>query len=401
MSLPALSAAYPVSSPAFSGLRRRKEAAPAVPPQPEAPQEGAHRLSRRGFLAGVAALGGTVALSQTNFFSWLESLWGHGEIIPASVPPNVFGAPQDTFCFLGDFGRGVGDEGGPDAVRDMAQRMFEEYQKGGYNAIFTVGDNIYPNGDILQHAAEKFEKPFAKLLGTDAKFYACLGNHDTLDGFEGDQMNYEPWNMNGQAYYKKSIAGGQVDVFVIDSNDYIGKHHFSLPLEPEQRIKALQQTRWLDAEMRASTAKWKIVASHVPLYHSAMRLDLDRDRMQFYKGMIIPIMEKYGATFVSGHEHGYENFPPINGVKQIITGGGGAPIREFNHPTENRPDARLMQNQFLKCVVDGDELKFVSINRNGDVIDGGTIPPAKAADKVSGVTVDNVWAQVKDVPAFA
>jgi acid phosphatase len=116
---------------------------------------------------------------------------------------------------------------------------------------------------------------------TDAgvKFYASLGNHDV-----STEVSYEPFHMGGKRYY--TFKSGSAQFFALDSNY----------MDPEQ-------VKWLDKELSASGARWKLCFFHHPFYSHARKHGSDVDLRQHLE----PLFQKYGVDVVlNGHDHVYE-----------------------------------------------------------------------------------------------
>ena len=201
--------------------------------------------------------------------------------------------------------------GSPDQMA-VAKSMWETYQQKPYSFVLMAGDNIYSYGEI-KLAKAYFEEPYAPLLKENVKFYAVLGNHDIIKSNNGlDQINSKPFNMSDRYYsFKKGdVNEGTVEFFAIDTNK---NAEWDIELE------------WLDQQLAKSTAPWKIVYGHHPLYSSG-RHGSDPE----LAAKLAPIFAKHKVPlYLCGHDHGYERFNPINGTTYIVNGGGGAPLYKF------------------------------------------------------------------------
>ena len=90
----------------------------------------------------------------------------------------------------------IGDNGtGDRAQYEMAQQMTKVHATFPFDLVIMLGDNMY-GGQSPADYVKKFEQPYAPLLAAGVKFQASLGNHD-----RPEQVNYKPFNMNGQRYY--------------------------------------------------------------------------------------------------------------------------------------------------------------------------------------------------------
>ncbi|NDC14406.1 MAG: metallophosphoesterase [Synechococcaceae bacterium WB9_2_170] len=148
-------------------------------------------------------------------------------------------------------------------------------------------------------------KPYRGLLQAGVPFHAVLGNHDIRTGNGDPQVAYKPFGMKGRWY---TVRQGPVEFFMLDTN-------MNAPWN--------SQLPWLKSALAASTAPWKVVVGHHPIYSSGLYGD-DPNAI----ARLTPIFAKYGVQlYINGHEHDYERTKSINGTTYLITGGGGASIR--------------------------------------------------------------------------
>ncbi len=262
-------------------------------------------------------------------------------------PSSLFAAsvsPKLRFAVIGDWGDGSDDQAA------LGNQMLTTYCKSSFDLVLASGDNIYPNG-AARHFTKKFEEPFRGLLKNDVKFHTVFGNHDVQDGRQ-DQRQYPLFNMHGQHYYTLSRGNGLVDFFMLDTTDY-----------------DLAQAGWFDNALRTSTAKWKVVVMHHPLYSSGKKhgssLKLRRK--------IEPLLTKYKVNVVfAGHDHIYERVKPQHGVQHFVTGAGGK-LRHGNMDKESTITAAGYDkdNHFMLIELDDRDLNFKAISETGELIDSG------------------------------
>ncbi|MFM7600845.1 MAG: metallophosphoesterase [Pseudanabaena sp.] len=243
--------------------------------------------------------------------------------------------------------------GSPDQFA-VAKSMWEAYQQKPYGFVLMAGDNIYSYGEISL-AKAYFEEPYAPLLSKDVNFYAVLGNHDIIKSNNGlDQINYQPFNMSDRYYSftKGDVNEGTVDFFAIDTN----------PNAPWDA-----QLAWLDQQLAKSTAPWKIVYGHHPLYSSGRHgssLELT--------AKLAPIFAKHKVPlYLCGHDHGYERSIPLDGTIYIVNGGGGAPLYKFGRS----PHTAFVSSQFSFMTFDVYQDKIITkaIATDGKVFDRAII----------------------------
>ena len=209
-----------------------------------------------------------------------------------------------------------------------------------------MGDNLY-GGEKPHDFAQKFERPYEGLLANGVKFYATLGNHD-----DPNQRFYKNFNMDGKRFYSFKPREG-VRFFSLDSN-YMDK----------------EQIDWLEKELASSGSDWKIAFFHHPLYSSGERHGPDED----LRRILEPLFIKYGVSVVfSGHEHFYERLKPQNGISYFIEG-GSAKLRKGNIGVSDRTAKGFdTDNTFMLCEINGDEMRFQTITREGKTIDSGSV----------------------------
>jgi hypothetical protein len=195
---------------------------------------------------------------------------------------------------LGDSGGGGGDQL---AVRDAMEHVPADL-------ILHAGDLAYPASTSALLDARVFHV-YESLLRS-IPLHPVLGNHDTkadggrpyLDAF------VLPENGGRERWY--SFDWGMLHVAAIDT---------------EQRLE--EQARWLDRDLGASDAPWKILLGHRPAYSSGWH-----GSHTALRETIVPVLERHGAQLsISGHDHHYERSRPIGGVTYLVTGGGGHSTR--------------------------------------------------------------------------
>ncbi len=178
--------------------------------------------------------------------------------------------------------------------------------------VVTTGDNNYPDGaaetldrNVGQYYSQ-FIGPYKGQFGPGAaenRFWPVLGNHDWVVGYPEPYLAYFTLPNNGRYY---SLQRGPVGLFALDS----------MPGEPDGWGADSAQAAWLQAELAASTARWKIVVLHHSPYSSGHHGSSEWMRWPY---------AAWGAQLVlGGHDHTYERVQR-EGVTYIVNGlGGGA-----------------------------------------------------------------------------
>jgi 3',5'-cyclic AMP phosphodiesterase CpdA len=243
------------------------------------------------------------------------------------------------FAVIGDSGTGKPEQ------YDLARQMENARAEFPFTFVLMMGDNIYgfDNGTGLK---TKFEMPYKALLDGGVKFYASLGNHD-----DRSEIFYKPFGMSGNRYY--TFKRGDVQFLALDSNY----------LDPDQ-------LEWLKTELKNSRAKWRICFFHHPLYSHARYHGPDAD----LRAQVEPVFAQFGVNVVlSGHEHVYERLKPIKGIHYIVLGNSGQLRPHDLAPSPETAKGFDTDRTFMLVEIQGNELSFQTISRNGDTVDAGVI----------------------------
>ena len=201
------------------------------------------------------------------------------------------------------------------------------------------GDNIYPEGLTLgadgipdeKRFRDMISAPFGDLVDKPEGFvnYAVLGNHDWKTsreaGFAQIELleKTEGFYMDGPFYTVKPAAGnGQIELFVVDTNMILD----SVPVfadnlnedgseastgeleETDYRSSPLTEAEmampeWLESSLKESSARWKIVVAHDPIWSSS---GSKFEQARALRKMILPAMCRYADAYFVGHEHTME-----------------------------------------------------------------------------------------------
>lgn len=271
-----------------------------------------------------------------------SSVNGDGESAIAAKPKPSKGKLLLRFVSVADTGTGARGQ------YAVARAMTAYHRQKPYNLVVLAGDNIYNNGEIEKINAV-FERPYAQLLKQGVKFYACLGNHDIRTDNGVPQMKYAGFNMQSRRYY--TFNRGQVQFFALDTN---------------HNADWQQQMIWLEKELAKSTAIWKIVFGHHPVYASGVYGSNPEFIQRF-----TPLFQKYNVqVYINGHEHHYERTVAIKGTTYVISG-GGAGTRDVGKNEWTAYSASKLS--FATYDVYADRIEVQGIATDNQVFDRGVI----------------------------
>jgi 3',5'-cyclic AMP phosphodiesterase CpdA len=250
---------------------------------------------------------------------------------------------------IGDSGRGTPEQ------HQVAAQMVRFRSAFKYNFVLMLGDNIYEGPAAPEDYRRKFEEPYRELLNSGVRFFAVLGNHD-----DPRQVSYPLFNMRGERYYSfappedpLTRLATRVEFFGLDSTN----------MDPSQLA-------WLDERLTASSADWKVVFLHHPLYTSGRY----RNASRAHRWAVEPILNRHGVHVVlSGHEHIYQRSELQNGILYFVSGGAGS-LR----PGDGVAAPFIARSydddyHFMLLEIEDDELHFQVISRAGETIDAGTL----------------------------
>jgi len=310
------------------------------------------------------------------------------EAAPASFQPVDLNKTEaiKRFAVIGDFGVGhqaryfdsLTSGSGEDAVLKVMMKTFKDKP---YASVLTMGDNVYPSGQSTLFN-EDIKRPLSGLQKEGVRFYPVLGNHDVVDPTEGGkQLDY--WGT--PRYYQSHI--GNVDIFGIDTTLFFpgyGKHKQDKAYvdNPEQAKEAgKRQLEWLDKALASSTAKYKIVYGHFPIYSQNEKLE-PPGMLKELRDDLEPILKRnHVDAYLAGHHHAYErNDYTKADIPEFISGAGGRvlspkEIKKVGMDPISPITTFIPQRHFMMFEETPNGLSFQAIDKDGQIIDQGLLPP--------------------------
>lgn len=228
-----------------------------------------------------------------------------------------------TFLAFGDFGART-------PIREEnVLRMREFMGQNRVDAILSLGDNFYNYGVKSVHDPQwqDYENTYHALA---CPFYAVLGNHDYLGDIQA-QIAYTTfsrnthWKMPSRYYDRIFVSGGEsVHMFFLDTftlsphESRMNSVAMGMPnFDVLYGQKDIEQYRWLERGLGQSTANWKVVVGHYPVFshgHHGNTDELVRD--------LLPLLKRHQVDFyLSGHDHNLE-FLRKDEINFIVSGTG-------------------------------------------------------------------------------
>ena len=218
------------------------------------------------------------------------------------------------FAAIGDQGTGEADQ------HRVALLMNEKARQDSLHFVLTLGDNIYDDGVRSAHDPQWQQKfiDVYDLPYLDIPFYATLGNHDHHKNRALHQVAFakinQKWQMPAPYYtFSKAIDYAHtIQFFALDTTPWVSK-----------KYDHVDQLLWIEHALRTSTATWKIVFAHHPVFSYGKHGHEKRLVKE-----LRPLLEKYGVDlYLNGHDHDRQLLGPIGGV-YYVTSGTGAKSRD-------------------------------------------------------------------------
>jgi len=185
------------------------------------------------------------------------------------------------------------------------QKIVDEIIKIKPSLVFHTGDMV--EDGLLPAQWTTFNEIISDLIKI-ADFYPALGNHENNSPLFFDNFILP----NNERWY--SIEKDVLHFIVLDSNS-------DCSVGSEQYF-------WLENDLQNIYANIKFVVAifHHPPFSTGAHIADEKGLRQ----TILPLFEQYGVDIVfNGHDHDYER-SLYNDTCYIITGGGGAPLRNQN-----------------------------------------------------------------------
>jgi len=258
----------------------------------------------------------------------------------------------------------VGDTGtGSDGQKAVAQQLESLCRSVDPAGVFLLGDNFYQTG--VESVADplwesRFEKMYSGECLEKIPFYAILGNHDYRSVPEA-QIAYTRerggrWIMPARYYSLR--FGSILEIGAADTNF------------PERcGIPAFCSIDWLMDKLKNSTAAWKILAGHHPIFSGGKYR-----RLKWLAHFTLPELYcRSGASaYIAGHDHGLQHLHGKSTqakceIEQFVSGGGGAEL----YPIERIPDKTLYSESAYGVLIG----RFTQFEQRYEFFPVGTAEP--------------------------
>jgi tartrate-resistant acid phosphatase type 5 len=262
-----------------------------------------------------------------------------GADVLAESPTN---GPALNFLVFGDWGVN-GDVG----QRQVAAQMAKSAAEIKPTFMMAVGDNFYQTG-VTSVDDPQWKTSFENIYNAPSlqiPCYAIFGNHDYCGNCDA-QIEYGKshplWIMPSRYYTKSHRIDDKttVDFFFIDTCPFVNEYKVVAPLPPDPteaqkntfevftslRANVMTQDEesqlaWLKEALAKSTAQWKIVVGHHPIYSGGVH----GDQPELIE-KILPLLHQFGVhVYIAGHDHDLQHLQS-EGIDFLCSGAGGAKL---------------------------------------------------------------------------
>lgn len=269
-----------------------------------------------------------------------------------------------SFIAMGDWGRQ-----GEFNQRAVAAQMARVARRLDAAFILALGDNFYPNG-VQSVNDPQWRTSFEDVYSAHAlhvDWYVALGNHD-YDGDPQAQVDYSQvsrrWRLPARYYaFRERVADGvDAEFFVLDTSPFITESGGELQRQAVPRTDTAGQRKWLDSALTASTAQWKFIVGHHPVY-GHRQYPVIPELVQ----LLVPRLAKYGvAAYISGHEHRLLHIVPAGSATHYFVSGAASETRTGGR----MPGARFVSSRsgFYAMSLTRDSLIVQAVDYEGRML---------------------------------
>ncbi|MBV8682953.1 MAG: metallophosphoesterase [Caulobacteraceae bacterium] len=265
-----------------------------------------------------------------------------------------------NFLAVGDWGRE-----GAFHQAEVAARMGETAAAVNARFVISVGDNFYEDG-VAGVDDPQWKTSFDDVYSAPSlqvPWHVILGNHD-YHGNAQAQIDYTArsrrWRLPARWRSLSETApdGARVEFFLIDTSPFISSYY----ADGAKKVKVAgqdtaAQLAWLDAALGRSSADWKIVVGHHPIW--PLRVDAAGEEGGAPKDMqakVDPILRAHRVPlYLNGHDHDLQHVEK-SGAHYVCTGAGSKTRKACE---DDGGDFCSVESGFIACSVDRQSIRIV------------------------------------------
>ena len=202
-------------------------------------------------------------------------------------------------------------------------------------------------------------------------WYPVLGNHEYRGNTQA-VLDYgkvsRRWVMPGRYYaVEKEVEDGNEKILYvfIDTTPLIDKYRRDTEDYPDAGKQSIAaELEWLEATLAASTAKWKVVMGHHPIYADTDKNESERTDLQ---RRVQPLLDKYGVdAYICGHIHNFQHIQAKGSRVQYFVNTSGSLSRDVK-PIEGTQFCSGDEGFMILSTADN-LMRFFLVNYKGEII---------------------------------
>jgi tartrate-resistant acid phosphatase type 5 len=292
-----------------------------------------------------------------------------GSILPRSLLADDARSGGLNFVALGDWGRN-----GEKDQREVAKQMGAAAKEARARFVLAVGDNFYEDG-VASVEDRQWQSSFEKVYtapSLQVPWYAVLGNHDyhlSADAQIAYSKASKRWNMPARYYQRTEQidAATAADFFFIDTMPMAVFDDDEVQFDKNvPRHDVPNQMAWLESSLAASTAPWKIVVGHHPVYSGGIHGDTP-----FLVEHVLPLLQKHGVqAYINGHDHDLQHLE--SGSVNFFCSGGGSKPRDAKNIAQTKFAKGC--SGFMAAALQADKMDVRMIDDKGKLLYATTVP---------------------------
>ncbi len=292
-------------------------------------------------------------------------------LLAAAAAAHALTAPTGDvvrFLAVGDWGRD-----GKEGQREVAKAMAAWADAHPARFVVSTGDNFYDFG-VRSVRDPKWRTSFEEVYSQKSlqvPWYVALGNHDYRGSVQAE-IDYSAtssrWRMPDRCFTVVEPERGPplLELFVVDTAPFLSTYRGFFTLTRVGGQDPARTRQWLEKELAASTAPWKIVVGHHPIFSCGAHADSPELVRE-----LLPVLRAYRvALYVNGHDHSLQHL--VAGEIHFVTSGAGSRLADV-HP-DRRTVFAARKNGFWAFTVSAEALTGEAIGTDGRVLHSFTIP---------------------------
>jgi acid phosphatase len=243
--------------------------------------------------------------------------------------------------------------------------------------IISVGDNFYENG-VASVDDPQWQTSFEKVYSAPSlqvPWRVILGNHDyhaNCDAQIAYAKSSPRWTMPARYYVRseKIDADTAVDFFYLDTTPMIKSYYSPANAEKTGAQVITQdvprQIAWFKDALAASTAPWKIVVGHHPIYSGGGH----GDSVELIETVLPLLQEHKVQAYFNGHDHDLQHLQ-AGDVNLFDSGAGSQHTPTFY---TKRSKFAKSTSGFTAVSLQPDKMDVRMIDDRGQLLYTATIP---------------------------